>query len=226
MSFSVLADWDNTLAGGWTVFPWLRHLSNLGLVEQEWILRVEFLRRQHTESRLAHDDLARRIGALYQASVAAASLADLESAGRSFISTAADALRPWAPDLLAGITARGGETLVISGAPYEALAALVSTLPIGRTYFFQQRLTDEDPCSRLSGPGDATSKRRIVESLRPANVLLALGDSESDEPLLRVARLRVVVGDKWWPSFSHQLVAEDGRGINDVWRRLDALLES
>jgi phosphoserine phosphatase len=186
-----LLDWDHTLHPGFTLGPWLRALAR-DAHEAAIAERFRDAQDRYLDGSLAYEsfvDVARD---------AYTTLAD----GRTVDelgSLAADlaprlSLRPGAAELVAALLARGIRPIVISGAPMEVLqahAAILGLDPADVTGWTLVRDGDRVLGRLAADTATGGTKAAIVERLvgTGSQVVLGIGDSPADHPLIDAARI-------------------------------------
>ena len=132
---------------------------------------------------------------LYARGLEGVAPATLRAHARAYVEEDSRALFPYARLLLESLVYRDIDTVVISGSPIETLAVHQERLPIRELW----GITLEERDGRFTGelalnPAEQTAKDRIVSTaLEQASVVLAIGDSEADLPMLEAAHTRIVI---------------------------------
>ena len=196
-----LFDWDNTLHAGWTLEGWVDYLVAHGIVTREreavWIER----KRRYARGEIDHNQLAVEANGDYARGMTGWSLQQAAPLVQQFVAEI-DHLHvyPWVAPLLHWLAGRGLRAVVISGAPQEILAEHVRHLGVHGVDIHGLTLT-VDSNGRFAGglaanDGTDGSKRALLRHLSATAgpVVLGVGDSVSDLPLLEAARRQLVVG--------------------------------
>lgn len=185
-------DWDNSLHAGFTMGPWMHALAR-DARETATADRFDRALADHEAGRLAYDAFALLAEELYTALMDGRTAADVEAVAAHLVPI--DPLRPGTPELVAALLARGIDPVLISGAPIEVLRAHAEALGIAPedvTGWMLERDGDRY-LGRLASGNTARggSKARIVARLveAGAEVVLGVGDSDADRPLVEAARI-------------------------------------
>lgn len=191
-----LLDWDGTLCPGFTLLPWCRFLVEERLLPKAAAIAVEELFLCYGNHELSHDDLCERTATFYAHGLAGAVAEDVAEAAERFLRTPAGATYSFVAPLLSEFESRRIAVAVISGAPGVILREHARNLPIGRVFGMEVPI---DRQGRYTGTvaenfGLAAQKLRAVNSLpRSAKIVLAVGNSASDLPLLQAAEIRILM---------------------------------
>jgi phosphoserine phosphatase len=121
--------------------------------------------------------------------------ADLQAHARTYVEQDVRALFPFSRVLLESLVERQVEPLVISGSPVETLATHQELLPIRRHWGITVAVRDGLYTGELElNPAEQAAKERIISTaVEGARVVLAIGDTEADLPMLELAEVRIVV---------------------------------
>lgn len=185
-------DWDNSLHLGFTMGPWMhaleRHARDAATAD-----RFDRALADHEAGRLAYDAFALLAEELYTALMDGRMAADVEAVAAYLVPI--DALRPGTPELIAALLARDIQPILISGAPIEVLRAHAAVLGIapGDVTGWTLERDGGRYLGRLASGNTARggSKAHIVARVvdAGAEVVLGVGDSEADRPLVDAARI-------------------------------------
>lgn len=194
-----LLDWDRSLHRNWTIEDWLKHLARRERIAADVPAGWHRLRGRYPEE-LSHDQLAVQANDLYARSVAGLDVRTLAIEARAFVE-GEDAARilQWVPALLQELWRRDVEPVVVTGAPHVVVEEHARRLGISHVLGLVLEARDGRLTGRLEArPGTSESKRRVVADLvasgwRP---VLAVGDSESDRPLLDAAPAQLIIGNR------------------------------
>ncbi|MFO1540341.1 MAG: HAD family hydrolase [Chloroflexota bacterium] len=186
-----LLDWDWTLRDGFTASPWLRALAR-DAQELAAADRFDAALAAYLAGSLAYDRLALLAEEVYVGIAAGRPVAEL--AERAEAVAATDRLRPGAEALLAALRSAGIRPVVISGAPVEVLRAHARRLGIDPADVTGWELArDGDRIApRLASGNTARAEAKAVVVARVAagaEVVLGIGDSDGDRPLVAAARI-------------------------------------
>ncbi len=190
-----LLDWDGSLHRGLTLRSWTLYLSERDLLPQAIADAIEERFSAHEEGDFPYSRLTRETPELYARGLQGVSQAELRAYARSYVEQDARALFPFSRELLESLVERGIETLVISGSPNETLAVHQEVLPLSRQWGITVGVRDGRYTGELElNPAEQSAKERVVSTAADgASVVLAIGDSEADLPMLELAESRIVV---------------------------------
>jgi len=194
-----LTDWDGTLRRGYTAVDWLSYLTTTGLVCAQHLEDFHVALEQYDRGQLPYEELVRTGAQLYGNAIRGLHAGDLEAYTPEFLSSFEEALFPFSAAILDAFADEGIEVAVITGAPEEPLRAYLSRYP--RCHLFAVQV-EQNENGVYTGDvkqnyGLEQKKREAVISLlsQPSEVIIALGNSESDWPLFEPATLRLFVSN-------------------------------
>ncbi len=193
-----LLDWDGSLHRGLTLRSWTRYLCERHLLPQTIATQIETRFAAYDEGDLPYRRLAVETPELYARGLEGVRQEELRAHARSYVERDdARALFPFSRLLLESLVEREIETVVISGSPIETLAVHQERLPIRRQWGITVAVSNGLYTGELElNPAEQTAKEHIISAtLDDARVLLAIGDSEADVPMLEIAEARIVVGN-------------------------------
>lgn len=185
-------DWDNSLHLGFTMGPWMHALAR-DPHERATADRFDAALADYEAGRMPYDAFALLAEELYTALMDGRWAADVEAVAERLVPV--DPLRPGTPELIAALLASGIDPILISGAPIEVLRAHAHALGIapGDVTGWTLERDGDRYVGRLAGGNTARggSKAQIVAALvaAGADVVLGVGDSSADAPLVDAARL-------------------------------------
>jgi phosphoserine phosphatase len=194
-----LIDWDGTLRAGFTIVSWVRYLVERGLIAKIAVneLQVAFdLYRCH---KISHDNLAFRSANIYAKHMNGKEIKEIESLATEFVSSDRENLMEFTLDLLCEFNKRDFEIVVVSGAPCEILSEYSDFLKFSKLHCLELKVENK----RFNGLvcknyGLSSLKKEAVESVIKSgstNIIVGIGNSESDLPLLSPAKTKVIVGN-------------------------------
>jgi phosphoserine phosphatase len=193
-----LLDWDNSMRAGWALIDWAERLAADALIPSQTFRDLRAADQRRRDGLLSYAAFARFAAQTFAGGIERLEVATAESHARRFVEEETVGLYPFALTLLSALSTRAIGAVVVSGAPSEILEASRERYGLAATYgtVFGQR------DGIYSGNVDLNrsfraEKQAIVAELLPDDrrVPLAVGDSESDLPLLERADLPVVVDD-------------------------------
>ena len=191
-----LLDWDGSLHRGLTLRSWTHYLRERDLLPEASAAAIEERFLAYDEGDLPYRRLATETPELYARGLEGVPRAELRAHARTYFAEQdGGALFPFARALLESLVERGIETLVISGSPVETLSLHRERLPIRRHWGITVAVRDGLYTGELElNPAEQSAKERIISAaVEGARVVLAVGDSEADLPMLEMAQARIVV---------------------------------
>ncbi len=193
-----LLDWDNSLRDGWVILDWAAQLAHDGLISAEVVIALLRISSGYQSGELSYSDFAGAAPRVFADGLrhADAKLV-LEHAG-VFVRQDPVGLRPFAAPLLAALRERSIAAVIVSGAPQEILDASLEHYHLDAVF----GTTLEEHAGKYSGAVEinralAPEKETVVAALQHGGnrVVVGVGDSESDMPLLSIADVPVVIGN-------------------------------
>jgi phosphoserine phosphatase len=221
-------DWDNSLRDGWLILDWAEQLCSDGLFPPSVRQGLLCLLADYEIGRLSYDHLAEAMPKLFAGGLAGHAVDQIASHAERFVARDRVGLRPFARGLLLALNERQIPRIFVSGAPQELLSALLKRHCAAEAFgtvfgHAHGAYTGVVITSRAS----QRAKRLVADELgrRRLRIVIAVGDSSADIPLLAAADVPVVVGDRDLADTiegSFFLDAQTG-DINAVLERLDSL---
>ena len=190
-----LLDWDGSLHRGLTLRDWTHYLGERDLLPDGIVDAIEERFAAYDRGELPYSRLAKETPELYARGLERVPQTELRAHARSYVERDVRALFPFSRVLLASLVEREIETLVISGSPIETLAVHQEVLPIRRFWGITVAVRDGLYTGELElNPAEQTAKERLISTaVEGTTVVLAVGDSEADLPMLEMAQARIVV---------------------------------
>jgi HAD superfamily phosphoserine phosphatase-like hydrolase len=216
-----LFDWDGTLHQRATIRAFAAFLVGRGLLDPALDREMDAAYSGYRSGSSTHDVLVERVVGAYAAAMAGQPVDAIEEQAEAFV--AVHSLRPFAAALLERVAGMGIDPVVISGSPEVVLRHHALRLPIRQLFGV---LLDEHDGHYVGtvaqNTGLAREKAATVRAIAATHtVVLALGDSRSDLPLLHAARLPVLIGETPMDEEPRALlVGADGSGLDAVWTAL------
>ena len=193
-----LLDWDGSLHRGHTLRSWTGYLREQGVLRAEMAEAIEVRFAAHEDGDFPYSRLTIETPDLYARGLEGVAPATLRAHARAYVEEDSRALFPYSRALLEGLVDRKIDTVVISGSPIETLDMHQERLPLRELW----GITLEERDGRFTGelalnPAEQTAKERIVSTAHEhATVVLAIGDSEADLPMLEAAEARIVIDNE------------------------------
>ena len=194
-----LLDWDGTLRDGLLLRDWADYLKAERIISSVRFNAYFQIVQAYLEGIISYDILTHKAPIAYAQALRGASFAVLKDAAKNFSSTdiASGKILPFTVPLLKQLIQFGIEPVVVSGSPQDLLETYM--VPLGISTLFALRLeTKGDVYSGniQDNPATFDAKSVIASQFDSENVLLAMGDTEADIPLLAKAASRIIVGDQ------------------------------
>lgn len=192
-----LLDWDNSLHRGLTLRSWTPYLGERGLVPAAVVDAVEERYAAYDRGDLPYRRLATEAPELYARGLEGVGQAELHAHARSYVEQDARELFPFTRVLLESLVEREIESLIVSGSPIETLAVHQELVPISRLWGITVVLDDGVYTGELElNPAEQTAKEHVISrAVKGTRVILAIGDTEADIPMLEAAEARIVVNN-------------------------------
>jgi phosphoserine phosphatase len=187
-----LLDWDNSLHAGFTMSPWLHALAR-DEREVDVARRFDAALAAYEAGTMAYDAFAGLAETLYTGLADGRSVAEVRAIADRFVRD--DPLRPGTPQLVDALLAAGIRPVLISGAPIEVLSAHAAALGFAPRDVTGWQLEQRGDVyvGRLASGNTAQggAKAALVDRLVAAGdqVVLGVGDSPADRPLVDAARI-------------------------------------
>lgn len=190
-----LLDWDDSLHRGLTLRDWAHYLGNRELLPEAIVEAIEDRYAAYDQGDLPYRRLATETPELYARGLEGVRQAELQACARSYVEQDIRNLFPFARALLASLSDRKIEPFIISGSPIETLVIHQEQLPISRLWGITVAVRDGLYTGELElNPAEQTAKDDVISTaVEGARVMLAVGDSEADIPMLEMAEARIVV---------------------------------
>jgi phosphoserine phosphatase len=190
-----LLDWDGSLHRGLTLRDWTHYLGERDLLPDAIVDAIEERFAAYDRGELPYRRLAKETPELYARGLEGVPRRELRAHARPYVERDVRALYPFSRVLLESLVERDIESLVISGSPIETLAVHQEVLPIRRYWGITVAVREGTYTGELElNPAEQAAKDRLISTVvEGTTVVLAVGDSEADLPMLEMARSRIVV---------------------------------
>lgn len=189
-------DWDGTLRPGASMRAWTEYLDRVGALPPGVLADSEAGYQAYERGEIEHDALVVRTVELYAYGLAGREAELVRAHGERFVAEDSALVVPFAAPLLHGLRKQGVLTAIVSGSPTEILHPHAERLGFDAVFCTELEVVDGVYTGAVRNNGGiAAAKERVAAGLAEQyEIVLALGDSASDRPLLDVARVAVVVG--------------------------------
>ncbi|HEX8267688.1 MAG TPA: haloacid dehalogenase-like hydrolase [Pyrinomonadaceae bacterium] len=197
-NYYALIDWDGTVRSGFTIVSWAKFLVKNKIISGQIIKDLENLFDLYSKKQLTHDQLAEHSANVYANYIQGVTVDILK--GQAVLFTESDRfhLINLSFKLLDYLKDRGVTLIAISGTPLEILSQYKHLLALSYVYALELEHFDGIYTGNIiSNPGISETKKRLAESLikKDWQVIVAMGNSESDIPLFEAAQIRVIVNN-------------------------------
>jgi phosphoserine phosphatase len=190
----VVADWDNTMREGFTMGDWTSFLAKRGNFPETLARSIETDMEGYSRKAISYEELAQRVTSKYAEGLLGESQEVISRAAHEFVD-ADQQLFGFVRPLTDFLRACGVPLVLISGCPREPLVAYQQALGVSRIYALTLEVMNGVYTGKLHlNPTLGNEKSHIVEALvRDSEIILALGDSKADLPLLEAAPHTVII---------------------------------
>ena len=195
-----IIDWDGTIRSDFTIRSWVRYLTDIGVVPNNSVQEIELPFALYKDRSISQDELAERSATIYAKQLYGLPQKKIINHTRDFIQKDRMHLFQSGRELLSYFHKHKIAVTVVSGAPAEVLTAYRDFLPIEATYGLKLEITNGLYTGQIaSNPGISRVKEVLVQELTRSPILqvvVAMGNSASDYPLLRVAPINIIVNNR------------------------------
>lgn len=192
-------DWDGTLRSGITTLSWFEFLVPFIPKAQTSADQMRHLLYDYKSNKVNYPYLVKHAGELCASCVADMSVGEVTSLATLFVEVDRDNLYKFSAAVLDAAKRRGYTTFIISGAPTEILVAYSSMLSVDKAFGLEiKRIGDTYSDAVSANFGLTEQKKEAVAGIIASgfDIALAVGNSESDLPLLEHARNRFIISDE------------------------------
>lgn len=199
----VVLDFDNTLAHGWIMRPWVGLLASRGVGNARAARdELEQLFADYETGRtMSHDRLADRAAELYADALSGVLVRQVEELAETFVSDYLEdtnTLFRYSRELVKGLRSRGLRPVLVTGAPAEVAKPLIRALNIERSFATVLHIADERFTGSVrSNRGVSRAKQAACDHLirkQECDIIVAIGDSEGDRPMWDAAETSIRIG--------------------------------
>ena len=187
-----LLDWDGTLRKGYTTLDWLMFLHQQNIVEKSHIQELRLLDAAFQEEKIKYEEFVRDVADIYARAINGKQKSEIAVLADQFVKIDEANLFSFCKPLLHRLRLFHVNVVVISGAPIEPLLAYSKTLAFNRVFGVEVSTSDDGVYTNSvkANYGLLASKIQSVQDVVTADttVLLAIGNSINDLPLLSVAK--------------------------------------
>lgn len=225
-------DFDNTLADGWILEPWVGLLAEAQIGESAAAVGKlqDLLQAYKSRSDFGHDRLARDAGQIYGEALKGVPVGELERLAQSFTADYVGrrgSLFASSRELVSGLRSRGLRPILMTGAPEELVKWIAPELDIENSYSL---VLEKDQDHAFTGKveqnvGVSSEKTAACESLeqeQECRIVVAIGDSEGDRGMWQKAEIAIRVGKDGNATADKNLIAAnmDSELDDDFWSKI------
>lgn len=219
-----LLDWDGTLRKGYVLFDWVGHLVSKEIVAKEAHSQLTSLLFEYQNSKLSYRDLVINTANIYSVALRGTQEQLVSSLASDFVQHDRKHLFEFTIPLLSHLQARNISICIISGAPQSILVKYANLLPIDAVFGLSLE-TDARGIytgAILENHGLYETKQKVTENLTKnhQHVVLAIGNSKSDLPLLQAASNSFMIEPEGLGDFSDIAIVNRTEVLNAVTYRL------
>lgn len=225
-----LVDWDGTVRRGYTLLQWMEHLTRRGFVAQSSLDKVSQAFLDHKQDKVTHDELAKRTAVIYGKSMAGLPVTVIGREAHPFMLKDKKRLFAESVQLLRHLRKREISIFIVSGAPAQVLSAYQKHYGFARVFGLE--LTTRNGCFTglvAANPGISSGKRRVISGINSTQAgmaMIGIGNSESDAPLFKEVKTRIVVDNPALSQAVGSIHITPTRRISDVLTRLEKEIEN
>ena len=192
-----LLDWDKTLRKNYTLFCWIDYLVESNIIEKKYVDNIKKLIEKYKQNKITHDQLAKLSGIEYAQSIKNIKEDYLKYVSKTFLDIDIKNIYPFVQKLFEIMFDNNIHPIIVSGAPYIVISNYYKIYNITESYEFK--------CEVLLGKftGNVVynygyNKKDIITKISKKfnnSPLIAIGDSESDFPMLDIAQHGIIVNE-------------------------------
>ena len=185
-----LLDWDNTLRKGFMLVDWSRYLRLHEVMDETSTGTIEQTFESHYNGEIDYAFAIIRSAQIYATGLCGVSVEATRRLAVSFIEQY-QKLYEYAPVLIGRLRDNGVKPIVVSGSPDVVLAPYAINLDFDLALGLSLRADDTgttwSKVIAVNGGTEQAKRNKVVDLMREYNVILAIGDSPADIPLLEAA---------------------------------------
>jgi phosphoserine phosphatase len=193
----VISDWDNTMRDGFTMADWTSFLAERRAFPAQTAGEIRTAVDDYKRSAITYEELAHQVAALYAFGLAGKSKWQIEQLSDEFVADDQDRIFQFVPSFVSMLRHASLRLVVVSGCPIEPLIAYQKSNLFDEAFGLAVDTSNGRYIESLRvNPTLGNEKAKIVKRLAAeSSIVLALGDSPADLPLLDAAPSRIIVGN-------------------------------
>jgi HAD superfamily phosphoserine phosphatase-like hydrolase len=192
-------DWDETLRKNFVLFDWMLFLNKKGTVKIKFLNRLINTFKMYKRNKISYKELAVMANEIYAESLKEVKKDILIKFAKLFVKNDNRNLFNFTSPLFDYLNKNNIDIYIVSGAPEEVLHAYKDFFNIENIYVYglQFEINQYKYTGKIKkNTALYENKKQIIDSLRKDHkILLGMGDSVSDIPLLENADIPVAVNN-------------------------------
>lgn len=193
-----LFDWDNTVREGYTLYSWVDYLCNHSIINNEIQKKLQKLANQYQKNEITHDEYADKACREYTEALTGKNDKIFDKIIKDYIKEDRKAVFPEVSALMKFLNKRDIDIVVISGAPTRILEQYKKEFGLEKIFGFEEEVVEKKFTGKVACNFGHHKERKVKELIEYYKKVpyLALGDSESDLPLLKNSDYPICVGNR------------------------------
>jgi phosphoserine phosphatase len=224
---AAVLDWDGTLRRGYEIVDWTNFLDESRRFDHEAAGRQRELVSNYLAGKITYSQAVFDVGVIYAEGLAGQKVKDTLALAATFAKND-KAVFDFTPALFRILLKNNIKIALISNTPQLLLDEYKKQFELTRVYGLQVAEQAGSWVNRvIMNPGLSEVKRRIVaELVNKYNIVLGMGDTHEDAPLLEAAKIRLFLKPENKPHIRIPEVAQlEVVDENTVTRTVEAALE-
>jgi phosphoserine phosphatase len=214
----VLLDWDGVLRPGFLIIDWAAHLQDRKAFAPSELQTMRDQLLDYQRGRLSYPEIAKGIPAHYGEGLKGFDVNEHQRIAVEYILSEEfrSSLSPLG-NLILDFLRRAPtlDPIIVSGAPGSVLRPFGATCGVEHVWAVEIEIEDDIFTGRiLDNPAVRERKEQLIaERLATESILLGVGDSESDYPMLNAATYRIAIGNtiaQEWDGRKNTMVLREG----------------
>jgi HAD superfamily phosphoserine phosphatase-like hydrolase len=192
-----LLDWDNTIRPGFTLLDWVKFLTEKNYINKGYEEGIYNVISSYKKGEFDYDYMADLVCLLYAAGLTEHSQNKIKKLAKEFFQN--EKLFPFAKELFNYLKLNNIETIIVSGAPIEILDLFKQKYNFNKIYGLELELNEKKEYKgsiKLNTAMKKNKRKIILKIEKEYDILISMGDSIADIPLLEKAELPIIVNNK------------------------------
>lgn len=190
-------DWDNTVREGYTLYSWVDYLCQHNIMEKDVQKNLREIENRYKRKEITHDEYANIACNEYTKALTGKSEKKLNQVIADYIKEDRELLFPETNALMKFLNKKNVDVIVISGAPTRILEQYKEEFGIKDIFALEEEVVEKSFTGKVAcnyGHNKFCKVNELIKKYKTAPYL-ALGDSESDIPLLDSSDYPICVGN-------------------------------